>query len=57
MLIKKKGSDLYIFENEQELKDFCSDNRNVEMRMFSDINIMRINKRTKRLERVNSSKL
>jgi len=57
MLIKKKGSDLYIFENEQELKDFCSDNRNVEMRMFTDINIMRINKRTKRLERVNSSKL
>lgn len=57
MIIKKKGSDIYIFEDEQQLKDFCADNRNMEIRMFNDINIMRINKRTKRIERVNSSKL
>jgi hypothetical protein len=57
MIIRKKGNDLFVFEDEQELKDFCADNKTVSVSQYTKINVNRFNKRTKRFDKISSDKL
>lgn len=57
MLLKKKGNEIFSFENEEELKNYCAESNAVNLRMFQDFDISKYNKRTKRFERIKSNKV
>ncbi len=57
MILRKKGNDLFIFEDEQELKDFCSNNKQASLGDFKSVTLQKYNKRTKRFDRMSSDKL
>lgn len=57
MILKKKGNEIFSFENEEELKNYCAENNSINLRMFQDFDISKFNKRTKRFDRIKSSKV
>jgi len=56
MLFKRKGNEIYCFDNEDEIKNYCADTTNVNSKMFSDFDISKYNKRTKRFDKIKSYK-
>jgi len=56
MLFKRKGNEIYCFDNEDEFKNYCADTTNVNSKMFSDFDISKYNKRTKRFDKIKSYK-
>lgn len=57
MIFKRKGNEIYCFDNENDLKEYCSETANVNIKMFQDFDIQRFNKRTKRFDKLKSNKL
>jgi hypothetical protein len=57
MILRKKGNDLFVFENEQELKDYCSNSKQVSLGEFKSVTLQKFNKRTNRFDRTSSDKL
>ena len=57
MIFKRKGNLTYCFDNEEEFKNYCAENTTVNIKMFSDFEISKYNKRTRRFDKVKSSKL
>ena len=57
MILRKKGNDIFAFDTEEELKDFCSKNKQVSVSDFSVITIQKYNKKTGRFDRVKSDRL
>ena len=54
MLLRKKGSEIFLFENEEELKEYCSDSRFTQS-MFQHFDIQKYDKKQKRFIRAKSS--
>ena len=54
MLLRKKGNEIFLFENEEELKEFCSDSRFTQS-MFQNFDVQKYDKKQKRFTRVKSS--
>ena len=57
MILRKKGNDLFVFETEQELKDYCSNSKQVSLGEFKSVTLQKFNKRTNRFDRMSSDKL
>ena len=57
MILKKKANNIYAFENEEELKDFCASNKSESSSMYSTFQIQKYNKRTNKFEKINSNKV
>lgn len=57
MILKKKGPDVFMFESEEDFKNFCADNKALTTGMFKDFVIQKYNKRTKRIDKISSNKL
>ena len=56
MLLRKKGNEIFLFENEEELKEYCADSR-FTLSMFQNFDLQKFDKRTKRFVRVKASTL
>ncbi len=54
MLLRKKGNEIFLFEDEEELKEFCSDSRFTQ-NMFQSFDIQKYDKKQKRFVRAKSS--
>lgn len=57
MIFKRKANQIFCFNTEEELKDYCSENNNVNIKMFQDFDISKYNKRSKRFDKIKSNKL
>ena len=54
MLLRKKGNEIFFFEDEEELKEYCSDSRFTQS-MFQHFDIQKYDKKQKRFIRAKSS--
>tara|TARA_X000000950_G_C13366880_1_gene438797 strand:- start:25 stop:198 length:174 start_codon:yes stop_codon:yes gene_type:complete len=54
MLLRKKGNEIFFFEDEEELKEYCSDSRFTQS-MFQHFDIQKYDKKQKRFIRTKSS--
>jgi len=54
MLLRKKGNEIFLFENEEELKEYCADSR-FTLSMFQNFDIQKYDKKQKRFIRAKSS--
>ncbi len=57
MIFKKKSNEIFLFEDEQEFKDYCSNNKSASTSMFSDFLVSKYNKKTNRFDKIKSNKL
>ena len=54
MLLRKKGNEIFLFENEEELKEYCSDSRFTQS-MFKVFDVQKYDNKTKKFIRAKSS--
>lgn len=54
MLLRKKGNEIFLFENEDELKEACANSR-FDKGMFKVFDVQRYDKKQNRFARVKSS--
>ena len=54
MILRKKGNEIFFFEDEEELKEYCSDSRFTQS-MFQHFDIQKYDKKQKRFIRTKSS--
>ena len=54
MLLKKKGNDVFLFQDEEELEECCKNTTNA-LSDFQDFDVQRYDKRSKRFNKVKFS--
>ena len=57
MILKKKGNNIFAFEKEEDLKEFCADNKSESISMYSNFQIQKHNKKTNKFDRISSNKV
>jgi len=57
MILKKKGNNIFAFETEEDLKEFCADSKSESISMYSNFQIQKHNKRTNKFDRISSNKV
>ena len=57
MIFKRKANQIFCFDSEEELKDCCAENNNINIKMYQDFDVSKYNKRNKRFDKIKSNKI
>jgi hypothetical protein len=57
MILKRKANNVYAFKDEEELKEFCADNKSESVSMYSDFQVQKYNKKANKFDRISSNKI
>lgn len=56
MIFKKKQNEIFAFVSEASFRDYCAENKGLDVKSFSDINVNFFNTQ-KRIEKIDMNKL